>query len=43
MQDAKKGKMRYYTYGVPGFNYGMLPQTWDDPAFNTTVQVTMHA
>ena len=39
MQDSKKGKARFYTYGVPNFNYGMLPQTWDDPAYNTTVEV----
>lgn len=30
-QDTKKGKMRYYAYGVPFFNYGMLPQTWENP------------
>jgi len=32
MQDTKKGALRYYTYGSPFFNYGMLPQTWEDPA-----------
>ena len=32
MQDTKKGKLRYYTYGASFFNYGMLPQTWEDPA-----------
>jgi len=40
MQDTKKGELRYYTYGSPFFNYGMLPQTWEDPAesgFNGTV------
>ena len=29
-----------YTYGSPFFNYGMLPQTWEDPAkkgFNGTL------
>lgn len=31
MQDTKDGKPRYYTYGVPFFNYGLLPQTWEDP------------
>lgn len=39
MQDQKKGKLRYYTYGPTFFNYGMLPQTWEDPArkgFNGT-------
>jgi 3'-phosphoadenosine 5'-phosphosulfate synthase len=34
MQDEKDGKPRYYTYGVPFFNYGFLPQTWEDPAFH---------
>ena len=29
-QDTKNGKPRYYTYGVPFFNYGFLPQTWED-------------
>uniref|UniRef100_A0A7S1J013 inorganic diphosphatase n=2 Tax=Eutreptiella gymnastica TaxID=73025 RepID=A0A7S1J013_9EUGL len=34
-QDVKKGKLRYFTYdmgtnGIP-FNYGMLPQTFEDP------------
>jgi len=40
MQDTKKGALRYYTYGSPFFNYGMLPQTWEDPAkkgFNGTL------
>jgi len=32
MQDTKKGKLRYYTYGPTFFNYGMLPQTWEDPS-----------
>lgn len=31
MQDESKGKPRYYTYGVPFFNYGLIPQTWEDP------------
>ncbi|CAM9525447.1 unnamed protein product [Phaeothamnion confervicola] len=31
MQDESKGKPRYYTYGTPFFNYGLLPQTWEDP------------
>lgn len=31
MQDKKNGLPRYYTYGVPFFNYGLLPQTWEDP------------
>ena len=32
MQDESKGMPRYYTYGVPFFNYGLLPQTWEDPS-----------
>lgn len=31
MQDIKDDKPRYYTYGVPFFNYGLLPKTWEDP------------
>lgn len=32
-QDQNKdGSPRYYTYGTPFFNYGMIPQTWEDPA-----------
>lgn len=32
MQDVNKdGSPRYYTYGIPFFNYGLLPQTWEDP------------
>ena len=31
MQDTKDGKPRFYSYGVPFFNYGLLPQTWEDP------------
>ena len=31
-QDTNKdGSPRYYTYGTPFFNYGLLPQTWEDP------------
>ena len=31
-QDLNKdGSPRYYTYGTPFFNYGLLPQTWEDP------------
>eukprot|EP00472_Partenskyella_glossopodia_P011562 CAMPEP_0197530552 /NCGR_PEP_ID=MMETSP1318-20131121/32196_1 /TAXON_ID=552666 /ORGANISM="Partenskyella glossopodia, Strain RCC365" /LENGTH=969 /DNA_ID=CAMNT_0043086441 /DNA_START=59 /DNA_END=2968 /DNA_ORIENTATION=+ len=30
-QDTKKGQPRYYKYGVPFFNYGMLPKTWENP------------
>lgn len=25
------GSPRYYTYGSPFFNYGFVPQTWEDP------------
>ena len=35
LQDKKKGALRYYTYGASFFNYGMLPQTWEDPAHTT--------
>ena len=34
IQDTKDNMPRYYTYGVPFFNYGFLPQTWEDPAFH---------
>mmetsp|Transcript_12536 Transcript_12536/g.12623 ORF Transcript_12536/g.12623 Transcript_12536/m.12623 type:complete len:1022 (-) Transcript_12536:127-3192(-) len=39
MQDVKDNKPRYYTYGIPLFNYGFLPQTWEskihmDPTLN---------
>jgi 3'-phosphoadenosine 5'-phosphosulfate synthase len=31
-QDINKdGSPRYYTYGTPFFNYGLIPQTWEDP------------
>lgn len=29
-QDSKKGKPRHYAVTIP-WNYGMLPQTWEDP------------
>ncbi|ETW09152.1 sulfate adenylyltransferase [Aphanomyces invadans] len=29
---TKTNHTRYYLYGVPFFNYGMLPQTWEDPS-----------
>lgn len=29
-QDVKKGKLRHYYENIP-YNYGMLPQTWEDP------------
>eukprot|EP00635_Sarcinochrysidales_sp_CCMP3193_P013541 CAMPEP_0118904606 /NCGR_PEP_ID=MMETSP1166-20130328/9000_1 /TAXON_ID=1104430 /ORGANISM="Chrysoreinhardia sp, Strain CCMP3193" /LENGTH=1143 /DNA_ID=CAMNT_0006843863 /DNA_START=17 /DNA_END=3448 /DNA_ORIENTATION=+ len=35
-QDSNKdGSPRYYTYGTPFFNYGLLPQTWEDPDVKT--------
>ena len=31
-QDSNSdGSPRYYSYGVPFFNYGFVPQTWEDP------------
>jgi 3'-phosphoadenosine 5'-phosphosulfate synthase len=31
-QDSNKdGSPRYYSYGTPFFNYGFVPQTWEDP------------
>jgi inorganic pyrophosphatase len=30
-QDVKKGKLREYSWGDMCFNYGALPQTWEDP------------
>lgn len=31
-QDSNKdGSPRYYMYGTPFFNYGLIPQTWEDP------------
>ncbi|TMX04942.1 hypothetical protein EJD97_003727 [Solanum chilense] len=37
-QDTKKGKLRYYPYNIH-WNYGLLPQTWEDPTFaNTEVE-----
>ena len=29
-QDTKKGKLRFYPYNI-NWNYGFLPQTWEDP------------
>lgn len=29
-QDTKKGNLRFYPYNIH-WNYGMLPQTWEDP------------
>jgi len=30
-QDVKKGAIRFYPYNI-NWNYGLLPQTWEDPA-----------
>lgn len=30
-QDVKKGALRFYPYNI-NWNYGLLPQTWEDPA-----------
>ena len=29
-QDTKKGKLRFYPYNI-NWNYGLIPQTWEDP------------
>ncbi|GAB4815497.1 hypothetical protein N2152v2_002543 [Parachlorella kessleri] len=34
-QDVKKGKLRFYPYNI-NWNYGLLPQTWEDPAHTNT-------
>jgi len=31
VQDIENGKLREYTYGDMLFNYGMMPQTWENP------------
>jgi len=36
-QDMNKdGSPRYYTYGTPFFNYGLVPQTWEDPELKSS-------
>eukprot|EP00461_Guttulinopsis_vulgaris_P002065 UN02066 len=30
-QDVKNGQLRHFKYGKMPFNYGALPQTWEDP------------
>ncbi|KAI5062132.1 hypothetical protein GOP47_0022671 [Adiantum capillus-veneris] len=30
-QDTKKGKLRFYPFNI-NWNYGLLPQTWEDPS-----------
>ena len=32
-QDVKNGTLREYTYGDMLFNYGAVPQTWENPKF----------
>ncbi|KAL5988375.1 Soluble inorganic pyrophosphatase 6, chloroplastic [Asimina triloba] len=34
-QDTKKGKLRFYPYDI-NWNYGLLPQTWEDPSHENT-------
>jgi inorganic pyrophosphatase len=34
-QDTKNGKLREYKWGDMMFNYGAMPQTWEDPAHIT--------
>ncbi|XP_020086389.1 soluble inorganic pyrophosphatase 6, chloroplastic-like [Ananas comosus] len=34
-QDTRMGKLRYYPNNI-NWNYGMLPQTWEDPSFANT-------
>jgi len=35
-QDVKNGKPRFYKHGDMMFNYGALPQTWEDPKVKST-------
>lgn len=32
-QDTQHGKLRYYKHGDIMFNYGFIPQTWEDPSY----------
>ena len=34
-QDIKKGNLRYFKYGDIPFNYGCIPQTWEDPSIQS--------
>jgi 3'-phosphoadenosine 5'-phosphosulfate synthase len=35
-QDKNKdGSARHYSYGTPFFNYGLVPQTWEDPTLKS--------
>ncbi len=37
-QDSNSdGSPRYYTYGTPFFNYGLIPQTWEDPSLKDSL------
>ncbi|KAJ1632134.1 inorganic pyrophosphatase [Pavlovales sp. CCMP2436] len=38
VQDEKKGKLRYY-HGCIFWNYGCLPQTWEDPNVKGSAEV----
>ena len=44
-QDVKKGKLRYVKNFFPHhgyiWNYGALPQTWEDPTHRTRTQGSM--
>lgn len=40
MQDSKNKQPRFYSYGSPIFNYGFLPQTWEDPTHVDTISGT---
>lgn len=31
-QDVRNGRLRFYQHGDMCFNYGLFPQTWEDPA-----------
>lgn len=38
MQDTNSdGSARYYTYGSTFFNYGFIPQTWEDPSVRSSL------
>mmetsp|Transcript_5626 Transcript_5626/g.34906 ORF Transcript_5626/g.34906 Transcript_5626/m.34906 type:complete len:186 (+) Transcript_5626:616-1173(+) len=34
-QDIKKGNLRFYPYNI-NWNYGLIPQTWEDPDVTNT-------
>ena len=33
------GSSRYYTYGTPFFNYGLVSQTWEDPEVKSSDRI----